>query len=299
MRRIGFVGIGNMGWPMAANIVKSGRYAVTVHDQDADRSARFAREHGCAVAGALADLAPSEAVVTMLPTGRDVREVMLKPGGLAASLNRGALLIDMSSSDPVGTRELGPLLAVRGLTLIDAPVSGAVPRARSGTLAIMIGCDAGDAVPRVKPLLATMGDRLFEVGGLGSGHATKALNNFVAAAGYAAVSEALLIAQRFGLGPATLIDVLNASTGRSFITEAVMKEQVIEGRHASGFALGLLAKDVKIAADLGGAVRLDAPLTRLVSERWLLARDRLGAARDNTEAILAWDHDLPGESPER
>lgn len=294
MLSVGFVGIGNMGWPMAANLVKSGRYSVAVHDRDSERSARFAREHGCSAARALADLASAEVIVTMLPTGHDVHQVMLQDGGLAAALNPGALVIDMSSSDPVGTRELGPVLAERGLTLMDAPVSGAVPRARAGTLAIMIGCNDPQAVLRAKPLLSTMGERLFEVGSLGSGHATKALNNLVAAAGYAVVSEALLIAKRFGLEPATLIDVFNASTGRSFITEVVMKEQVIEGRHASGFSLGLLAKDVKIAADLGAAVQLDAPVTRLVSERWLLARDRLGAARDNTEAILAWDDDLPG-----
>ncbi len=295
MRTVGFVGIGNMGWPMAANLVKCGRYAVAVHDKEAERSARFAREQGCTVAGTLAELASADAVITMLPTGRDVREVVLQEGGLAACRRRGTLVIDMSSSDPVGTRELGPVLAQRGLTLLDAPVSGAVPRARTGTLAIMIGCNDREAVVRAKPLLSALGDRLFEVGSLGSGHAMKALNNLVAAAGFTAVSEAVLIGRRFGLDPTTMVEVLNASTGRSFITEAVMKEQVIEGRHASGFSLGLLAKDVKIAADLGNAVRLDAPLTRLVSDRWLLARDRLGAARDNTEAILAWDHDLPGD----
>ncbi len=293
MRTVGFVGIGNMGWPMAANLVKCGRYAVAVHDKDAERSAQFAREQGCVVAGTLAELASADAVITMLPTGRDVREVVLQEGGLAACLRRGALVIDMSSSDPVGTRELGPVLAQRGLTLLDAPVSGAVPRARTGTLAIMIGCNDREAVERAKPLLSALGDRLFEVGSLGSGHAMKALNNLVAAAGFTAVSEAMLIGRRFGLDPTTMVEVLNASTGRSFITEAVMKEQVIEGRHASGFSLGLLAKDVKIAADLGNAVQFDAPLTRLVSDRWLLARDRLGAMRDNTEAILAWDHDLP------
>jgi 3-hydroxyisobutyrate dehydrogenase len=136
-----------------------------------------------------------------------------------------------------------------------------------------------------------MGERLFEVGPLGAGHAMKALNNFVAGAGFAAVSEALLTGKRFGLDPATMIDVLNASSGRSWITELVMKEQVIEGRHSSGFALGLLAKDVRIAADLAAAMKLDAAVMRIVSERWAEARDRLGYGRDNTEAIHAWDRD--------
>ncbi|HTX23651.1 MAG TPA: NAD(P)-dependent oxidoreductase [Steroidobacteraceae bacterium] len=289
--QVGFVGVGNMGAPMAANIVKGG-YPVIVYDRDGERGARFAREHGCSAAATLAELGSAHAVVTMLPTGHDVRQVLLDDG-LAASLQPGALVIDMSSSDPVGTRQLGPALAARGLTLLDAPVSGAVPRARAGTLAIMIGCDDRDAVPRAKPLLGTMGERLFEVGPLGAGHAMKALNNFVAASGFIAAAEALLIGKRFGLNPTTVIDVLNASTGRNFLTEVVMKEHVVEGRHATGFSVGLLAKDVKIAADLGAAMRLDAPLTRLVSERWAFARDQLGPARDNSEAIHTWDSDLP------
>jgi len=290
--KVGFVGVGNMGWPMAANLVRRG-HSVTAYDRDGTRSAQFAREHGCSVALELGDLATVDAVITMLPTGSDVREVLTEEsGGLAPRLRRGTLVIDMSSSEPVGTRELGARLAARGLPFLDAPVSGGVPRARAGSLTIMIGCDAREALHRARPLLAAMGEKLFEVGPLGAGHAVKALNNFVAATSFTAVSEALLIAKRFGLDPATLIDVLNVSTGRSFFTEAVMKEQVIEGRHASGFSLGLLAKDVKIATDLGAAVGLDAPLTRLVSERWSLALERLGAARDNTEAILSWDENL-------
>ncbi len=290
--QVGFVGMGNMGWPMAANVVKSGRQ-LTVYDRDADRSTRFAREHGCVAALTLAHLSSARVLITMLPTGHAVREVLLEEsGGLARHLQPNTLVIDMSSSDPVGTRELGRLLAIRGIALMDAPVSGAVPRARAATLAIMIGCDDRDTIARAKPLLSTMGNKLFETGGLGSGHAMKALNNFVAAAGYTAAAEALLIGQRFGLDAAVMVDVLNASTGRSFNTEVVMKEHVITGRFATGFALGLLAKDVKIAADLGTSVRLDAPLTRLISRRWGLARDRLGAERDNSEAILAWENEI-------
>ncbi len=289
--RIGFVGVGNMGWPMAANLVGRG-HSVIAYDKDGERSARFAREHGCGAAATVAQLGSVDAVVTMLPTGADVRQVLIEQdGGLASSLRPGTLVIDMSSSDPVGTRQLGVELAARGLAFIDAPVSGAVPRARSGTLAIMVGCDDRQAFLRAKPLLESMGERLFEVGPLGTGHAMKALNNFVAASGFIAASEALLIGKRFGLDPTTLIDVLNASTGRNFLTEFVMKEHVVGGRHATGFSVGLLAKDVKIAADLGAAMRLDAPLTRLVSDRWSFARDRLGPTRDNSEAIDVWDRD--------
>jgi len=291
--RVAFIGIGNMGWPMAANLVKGG-HDVIVFDADGARAARFAQEHGARAARTLADLATSQFVVTMLPDGHAVRKVLTEAegGGLAKHLAPGTIVIDMSSSDPVGTRELGPVMAAHGVVLIDAPVSGAVPRAKTATLAIMIGGEDKDAIARAKPILSCMGDRLFDTGGLGTGHAMKALNNFVAATGYTAAAEALLIGKRFGLDPAAMIDIINASTGRNFITELVMKEHVLSGKYATGFALGLLAKDVRIAADLGEAVKLDAPVSRLIRERWALARDRLGATRDNSAAILGWEDEI-------
>ncbi len=285
---IAFIGIGNMGWPMAKNLRKAG-HDLIVFDSAADRVAQFAAEHGCGGAAQLAELATAEFLVTMLPTGQIVRDVYLREA-LAQRLKPGTIAIDMSSSDPTGTRQLGAALARQGVALIDAPVSGAVPRAITGTLAIMIGGDDRSAIERVKPLLAAMGNRLFETGGLGTGHAMKALNNFVAAAAYAAAAEALIAGRRFGLDPTRMLEILNASTGRSFITELVMQEHVVNGKFATGFALGLLAKDVKTAADLARDVRFDAPLARLVSQRFAEARDQLGYGRDNTEAILAWDN---------
>ena len=292
--RVGFIGIGNMGWPMAANMVRAG-VELIVYDRDPERVAGFAREHHSLGARSLSELAAATVIVTMLPTGQDVRNVLLSgEGGLVRHLTKGSLLIDMSSSEPFGTRSLGATLAEHGILMMDAPVSGAVPRAREATLAIMYGCDDPSVPARAQPLLATMGKQLFATGGLGTGHAMKALNNFIGGATFAAVSEAVLIGQRFGLDPEKMVDILNASTGRSFITELAMKQHVLNGRFASGFQLGLLAKDVKIAADLGRAVRLDAPLTQLVSARWALARERLGAQRDNTEAIRAWGDELTG-----
>ncbi|HEY2590462.1 MAG TPA: NAD(P)-dependent oxidoreductase [Steroidobacteraceae bacterium] len=294
MTRVGFVGIGNMGWPMAGNLARKG-FAVTAYDKEASRAERFAREHGsgCTAAAAPRDLASVEALITMLPTGADVRRALLEDdGGIAAHLKRGTLVIDMSSSDPVGTRALGPELESRGLVFMDAPVSGAVPRAHTGTLAIMIGSLDRAAIERARPILLAMGERLFEVGPLGAGHAMKGLNNFLAGTGFAAACEVLLVGKRFGLDPGTMIDVLNVSSGRSWVTELVMKEQVIEGKHSSGFALGLLAKDVKIAADLAAAMHLDAPVMQLAAKRWAEARDELGYDTDNTKAIRAWDRDL-------
>src|SRR5262249_51415821 len=159
------------------------------------------------------------------------------------NLPRNAIVIDMSSADPVGTRTTHADLAKRGLAFVDAPVSGGVPRATDGTLAIMIGGDA-PAVAAARPVLEKMGTRLFEVGGPGNGHAMKALNNFVAGTGFIAVSEAVLVGKRFGLDPNVMIDIMNVSTGKNFNTENVVKQHVISGAFASGFALGLLAKDV-------------------------------------------------------
>ncbi len=294
--RVGFIGIGNMGWPMASHIAQAG-HELTVFDVDAAKSARFAQEFKCKAAANLAEVAANEIIVTMLPTGKIVREALLEDqgGAFAKALKPGALVIDMSSSEPVGTRELGAEIAKRGAVLIDAPVSGAVPRAKAGTLAIMIGGDDKAAIERAKPLLQAMGKQIFETGPLGTGHAMKALNNYIAAAGYTAVVESLLIGERFGLDQGTMVDILNVSTGRNFTTEVMIKEQVLGGKFATGFALGLMAKDVKIAADLGEAVKLDAPVSRLIRDRWALARERLGATRDTSEAILGWKDDLTSE----
>jgi 3-hydroxyisobutyrate dehydrogenase len=291
--RIGFVGLGNMGSPMAANLVRAG-HRLYVHDLDPARTRQFAEAHDAVAATALSGLAPAEVVVTMLPNGHVVREVYLGAQGLASVLGRGAIAVDMSSADPAGTRVLGAQLLPFGIALVDAPVSGAVPRATTGTLAIMIGSDDAAAVERVKPVLAAMGNRLFETGGLGTGHAMKALNNFVAAAGYSAAAEALLAGKRFGLDGARMLEVLNASTGRNFNTEVVMQEHVVGGKFSTGFALELLAKDVHIAADLMHAVALDAPLAQLIDRRYQSARTQLGNGRDNSEAILAWDNDEKG-----
>jgi 3-hydroxyisobutyrate dehydrogenase len=288
--RVGFIGLGNMGEPMAANLLRAG-HTLTVHDVDPARVQHFVAQHGGKAAATLVDMADSEFVVTMLPNGHVVRDVFLGSNGLAASLASGCIAIDMSSSDPAGTRALGAELAPRGVSLVDAPVSGGVPRAVNGTLAIMIGCDDAAVRERAKGLLSAMGNRLFDTGSLGTGHAMKALNNFVAAAGYSAAVEALIAGKRFGLDPTRMLAILNSSTGRNFNTEVVLQEHVVNQRFATGFSLGLLAKDVGIAADLMKFVGLDAPLAALIESRYQQALAQLGGQRDNSEAILAWDND--------
>ena len=248
--RVGFVGIGNMGWPMAKRILGAG-FPLTVYDTDGGRVGRFAAETGSTGAASGAALAgAADVVVTMLPDRRrGPRGAARRRAASRATLARGTVVVDMSSSDPNGTRELGRALAELGVALVDAPVSGGVPRAEAGTLAIMIGGEDEAAIARVRPVLETMGAKLFRTGPLGSGHAMKALNNYVAAAAFAATSEALLVGQRFGLEPAVMVEVMNASSGRSFNTDVVFPEHVVGGKFGTGFALGLMAKDVGIAAD--------------------------------------------------
>ncbi|MEJ0077754.1 MAG: NAD(P)-dependent oxidoreductase [Alphaproteobacteria bacterium] len=290
IKTIGFIGIGNMGRPMAANLVKGG-YQVVVYDLDGKRAREAAAGIGAKAAETLADLGKqADAIITMLPTGKEVRVCLFEAeaGALANNLPKGALVIDMSSSDPVGSRATHADCAKRGLAFVDAPVSGGVPRATDGTLAIMIGGDVA-AVDAAKPVLAKMGKRLFAVGGPGNGHAMKALNNFVAGTAFIAVSEALLVGRKFGLDAATMVDVMNVSSGQSFNTEHVAKQHVVSRQFASGFALGLLAKDVGIAADLANAIGVDSPLIGTSSALLFEARDRVGAEKDHTLAYTYWE----------
>lgn len=285
---VGFVGLGNMGWRMAANLAAAG-FSLVVRDSNADTQARFAAEHGATVAASPESFADAAVVVTMLPDGAAVREAILGwKGGIAAALEPDAVVLDMSSSDPVGTKALAGELAPSGVRVIDAPVSGGITRAEAGTLSLMVGGQDEDAFARVRGALETVGERIFRTGPLGSGHAMKALNNFLGAAAYTTAAEALAIGHEFGLDPRVMLDVVNASTGRSFNTEVVFKDDVITGRYGTGFALGLLAKDVAIAAKLAEAVGVDAPACQVVRRRWAEAAAALGFAADHSEAHKRW-----------
>jgi 3-hydroxyisobutyrate dehydrogenase len=276
-----------MGRPMSGHIARAG-HTLTVFDVDAAAAQRVAAEANVRIAAGPEDFGATEVVVTMLPTGAIVRNVLVGARGIAAALPKGALVIDMSSSEPEGTRELGATLAGLGLSLVDAPVSGGVPRATDGSLTIMIGGEAA-AIARARPVLELLGKRLFEVGALGAGHAMKALNNYVSAAAFEATSEALLIGKRFGIDPTQLIDILNVSTGRTFHSELSMKDHVIAGRHAAGFLLALAAKDVRIAAGLAAALKIRAPMLELSAAQMSAASEALGPKADVTEAIKVWD----------
>jgi 3-hydroxyisobutyrate dehydrogenase len=285
--KVTFIGVGNMGKPMAGNVVKGG-HDVFLFDADPSRAAAVAAEIGAAPLRHLREAAAAEIIVTMLPDGHVVRAVMLGDGGIASVARPGTIVIDMSSSQPMITRSTGAALKLRDIVLIDAPVSGGVARALTGTLTIMIGSDNAAAVATAKPVLNCLGTKFFEVGGLGSGHAAKALNNVVAAANYAVLAEAMLTAERYGIEPDMFVDVVSASTGQSFLSSVVMKDFVLTKKFNTGFAVGLLAKDAAIAAELCKELGFDAPHIELASQRWAQARDALGGGEDNSKAITVW-----------
>jgi len=285
---VGFIGVGNMGRRMAANLAAAG-FPLVVRDSDPGAQQQFIDAHGGTPGNSPRDFAGTRVVVTMLPDGTAVREAILGwQGGIAAALKPGAVVLDMSSAAPVGTQQLAADLAPAGIRVVDAPVSGGIARAETGTLSLMVGGRDEDAFALVRPLLETLGERIFRTGPIGSGHAMKALNNFLGGAAYVAAAEALAIGKEFGLDPAVMLDVVNTSTGRSFTSEVVFTGDVITGRYGTGFALGLLAKDVGIAAGLAESVGISAPALDLVRRRWAEAAAGLGFAADHSEAHKQW-----------
>ncbi|WP_458095218.1 NAD(P)-dependent oxidoreductase [Roseomonas sp. WA12] len=291
LRRIAFIGIGNMGWPMAARLIEAS-FDLVVFDAVPERAARFATEVG----GAAADDAASavrgaDAVITILPTSKHVGQALEAMGDALAP---GTLVIEMSSGVPTATRGFAETLAARGVTMIDAPVSGGVPRAKTGDLAIILGGEA-EAITRADPVLRAMGTTITHVGSVGSGQAMKALNNLMGAAGFLIGVEALLIGQRFGLDPAVMVDVLNASTGMNNSTQKKFKQFVLSRRFDAGFGLDLMAKDVSVALEVGRDTNTPTPFAALCREMWASAQGLLGPGQDHT-AMAQFSERLVGET---
>jgi 3-hydroxyisobutyrate dehydrogenase len=278
LKRIAFAGIGNMGWPMAANLVKAG-FDVTVCDVVPGRAASFATETGAKAAATPAEAAAgADCVVIIVPTSKQVGEAV---EAMLPSLKAGMLVIDMTSGQPGRTREIAAMLEGHGVPMIDCPVSGGVPRAKSGQLAIMVGGPAHE-IDRAEPVLKAMGTSVYRCGDIGAGQAMKALNNLVSAGGYLIGIEALLIGQRFGLDPTTMVDVLNASSGMNNSTQKKFKEYVLSRRFDAGFGLDLMVKDLSIALEVGRETTTPAPFSALCREMWLAASTSLGPGVDHT-----------------
>lgn len=282
---VGFIGLGMMGLPMARSLLARGFRVLGCDTSEAARAAvaegapagavRFAQDPAGVAAGA-------DVIVLMLPNSRVVAQVMEGEGGLLGALRPGSLVIDMGSSEPAETRKLAAALAGRGAAMMDAPVSGSVAKAKTGTLAIMCGGDDA-AFARAEPVLKGMGETIIRTGAVGSAHAMKALNNYVYAAGLLATAEALRMGEALGLDLGILTDVMNASSGRNIATETKARQEILSGRYAGGFQLGLMRKDLETAGGIAEDTGFPAPLLALCRERWRDAVATLGPQVDNTE----------------
>ena len=296
---VGFVGIGNMGWPMAARLVGAG-FAVRAADGRRAQVDAFVQQVGGLAADSLPALAEaSDLIVTMLPTSAAVGAVLDE---VLPHLRPGAVVLDMTSGEPAATRRLAARVAEAGGAMVDAPVSGGVARARTGQLAVMVGGD--DAViERVRPALEAMGSSLLRTGAVGTAHAMKALNNLASAGSFLIGIEALLIGQRFGLDPGAMVDVLNASTGMSNSSQKKFRQFVLSRRFDSGFGLDLMAKDLGIALGVARDTGTAAPFAGLCRELSVAAQALLGPGADHTEFAklserLAGSTLTPDDSPD-
>ena len=258
--KIGFVGTGTMGQPMLSNLLKKG-HSVVAYDI-VEAMLEDAAKRGATRASSAAEAAKaSEMVVTMLPSSSHVEAAYLGAGGVLEGIASGRLCIDMSTADPAVSRRVAEAAKKRGARFIDAPVSGGVPRAEDGTLAIMVGGEARD-FEEAKPVLGCMGANIIHVGPVGSGEVAKICNNLIAGVAAVALSEAFRIAEGFGVDPKILTDVISKSSGNTWVMEhmhpvpgLVAKAPVNRG-YAPGFMTDLMAKDLGLAVSAARELRV-------------------------------------------
>jgi len=281
--RVGFLGLGAIGAPMAAHLAK--RDSLTVWNRTRARATEFAALHKAQAAATPREAASgAEVVITCLPTSREVEAVLDGPDGLEAGLQPGALLIDCTSGDPGASRRIARRLAGRGVAFADAPVSGGVSGAEAGTLTVMVGGDEA-TFTRARPVLSAFGKRIEHLGQVGAGHAMKAANNALLAVNLIAVGEALAGLVKAGVSARTAVEVLNASSGRSFVSEVLVPERVLTGRWPRTFRLALLDKDVGIARSFLQEAGVQGPMLELAGQFLSEARAKLGEEADHVEAI--------------
>ncbi len=290
---IGFIGLGNMGWPMAGNLCKAG-FRVIGMDADGERQAAFADTFGAEVAEGAEAFAETDRLITMLPDGRIVADVLVGAGDVLRHLPQGSLVIDMSSGDPSAYETITPEVERLGHAMIDAPVSGGTGGAEAGTLTIMTGGDDA-AIDRAMPLFEVMGGKIFRTGGLGSGQAMKALNNLASATALMVTIEVLITAQRFGLDPAMVNSILNVSTGRNNSTDKKIAPHVLSRTFDSGFGLSLMAKDLRTAHAIAERTKTPVPLSDLAVQMAQQASEALGPDADHT-AVALWIEERVGDT---
>lgn len=280
---VGFLGLGAIGTPMAAHLARRG--PLTVWNRTAARAAEFASAHGAAVAATPREAAAAaEVVVTCLGNSADVAGLLDGPDGLLAGLRPGTLFLDCTSGDPATSRRIAERLEARGVAFADAPVSGGTNGAEAGALTVMVGADSA-TFARARPVLEAFGRRIEHVGPVGAGDALKAVNNAFLALNILAAGEGLAALVKAGVAPRTALGVLNASSGRSFVSEVLVPERVLTGTWPRTFRLALLDKDVGIATDLLAQTGVPGPVFELVHALLAAARAELGDAADYLDPI--------------
>lgn len=280
---VAFLGLGAIGAPMAAHLSRRG--GLTVWNRTGARAEAFAAAHGCRAAATPREAATgASAVVTCLPTSAEVEALLDGPDGLLAGLAPGAILVDCTSGDPATSRRIAARLAALGIEFVDAPVSGGTNGAEAATLTVMIGgSDAGFA--RAREVVSAFGRRIEHMGPVGAGHAMKAINNALLAVNILALGEALVALVKAGVPARRAVEVLNASSGRSFVSEALVPERVLTGTWPNTFRLALLDKDVGIALQVLADAGVDGPVLALAKAQYARARAALGEEADYLEAI--------------
>ena len=276
---IGFVGLGQMGGPMTRRLRAAG-HALLVHDVRAEAMEALVAEGAEAAGSPAAVAARAEVVLVSLPTPEVVHEVALGPEGL---IHGSAIrtYVDLSTTGQAVAVEVAEALGERGIVTLDAPVSGGVRGAVDGTLAVMAAGPAPE-LERVRPLLGVFG-RVFHVGARpGLGQLMKLANNFLSATAIAATAEAVVLGVKGGLDPATMLDVINASTGRNTASEDKFPRQILTGRYAAGFTTGLLTKDLGLCAAAAAALGVPMPVAAEVYAQWQRAVVEQGANADIT-----------------
>jgi 3-hydroxyisobutyrate dehydrogenase len=265
MAQLGFIGLGNMGLPMAQNLLKRG-HAVCGYDVSAAALDRFSAAGGTAVRSLDVACMGVDSIITMLPAGQEVREVYLGAGGVLASAAHGTLLIDCSTVDVDTARAAAAAAAVNELDMIDAPVSGGVAGAQAGTLTFMVG-GSDTAFARAEPLLRAMGKSAIHAGASGNGQAAKVCNNLILGVSMIAVSEAFVLAEKLGLDPQKLFEISSQSSGQCWALTSycpmpgLVPSSPANRDYQAGFTAAMMLKDLKLAQDAARATRAVAPLS--------------------------------------
>ena len=289
--RIGFIGIGAMGKPMALNLLKAG-HELYVFDVVAAAVADMVAQGGQACASPKELAQKTEAVITMLPNAKIVESTLTGENGLLAGSRPGQVFIDMSSVSAGSTKLMAKLAGEKGVGYVDAPVSGGVAGATAGTLTIMVGGSADD-VAKVQPILQAMGKNIHHVGEVGAGDSIKVVNNLLLGINMAAVAEALVLGVKSGLSPQVMLDIIKGSSGRSYALEAKTPGFILKNNFAAGFAIDLQYKDLELAAETAKSLGMPLPLGSMAQQIFEMARAK-GLGREDISAVIKVWEELVG-----